>query len=281
MKDVRYIVGVDFSGGRAATRNVWIARLRPTSARAVLEELAPLAKFAGNEATRDEALAALVSLIRSADKTVFGIDFPFGLPIELAAMGSTWKKQLDFICKFAGGAKEFGTWCVAQAKSLGGPMHIRRTTDGETRTPFDCYHYRIVYQTFHGMRDVLCALAKDKSTAILPFQYERFHDARRVVMEACPSSTLKRLRLPHQNYKEPTAKTASRAKRRVRGAILAVLDLLVEMSAKQRETLLSNPGGDALDAVIAAVGTMQSLASVDHAAIQRHLRYSREGFIYA
>ena len=36
-------------------------------------------------------------------------------------------------------------------------MHIRRLTDREAKAPFDCYHYRIIHQTFYGMRDVLAA----------------------------------------------------------------------------------------------------------------------------
>jgi hypothetical protein len=53
------------------------------------------------------------------------------------------------------------------------------------------------------MRDVLGPLLRHRSTAILPFHYRRLAAARRVVVETCPSSTLKRLGLPHQNYKQP------------------------------------------------------------------------------
>ena len=44
---------------------------------------------------------------------------------------------------------------------------------------------------------------------------------------------------------------------------------------------MGNPGGDAIDAVVAAVGTWQAWNSADHSAILRHPRYVREGFIYA
>ena len=37
-------------------------------------------------------------------------------------------------------------------QALGGPLHIRRLTDSEAKTPFDCYHYRIIYQTAHNLK---------------------------------------------------------------------------------------------------------------------------------
>ena len=84
-------------------------------------------------------------------------------------------------------------------------MHVRRTSDDESRTPFDPYHYRIIYQTFFGMRDVLAPLAASRGAAVLPFQYRRLPTARRVLVESCPGSLLKKLGLPHQNYKQPKA----------------------------------------------------------------------------
>src|SRR3712207_9335349 len=82
-------------------------------------------------------------------------------------------------------------------------MHIRRETDHLAKAPFDPYHYRIIYQTFHAMRDVAGPLSRVRETAVLPFQYRRLARAERVVVETCPSSTLKRLGPPHQKYKQP------------------------------------------------------------------------------
>jgi hypothetical protein len=196
-------------------------------------------------------------------------------------MGEDWSEHLRFVSNWKGDAPEFGRWCIGQAKALKREMHIRRTTDTEVKTPFDCYHYRIVYQTFHGMRDVLAPLQGDATVAVLPFQYERLASAKRVVVEACPSSTLKRLALPFRNYKEPAASRISAGKRRTRLAILAGLEQFIAIDPASRKVLLSNPGGDALDAVIAAVGAHQSVTTADHDAIRRHPRYTREGFVYA
>src|SRR5947209_540221 len=64
------------------------------------------------------------------------------------------------------------------------------------------FHYRIIYQTFYGMRDVIGPLRRTRGTAVLPFQYRKLRTAKRVLVESCPSSSLKRLGLPHQNYKQ-------------------------------------------------------------------------------
>ena len=45
--------------------------------------------------------------------------------------------------------------------------------------------------------------------------------------------------------------------------------------------MMRNPGGDAIDAVLAAVGIALRWDHLDHQAIARHPRYPREGFVYA
>jgi hypothetical protein len=160
-------------------------------------------------------------------------------------------------------------------------MHIRRTTDTDAKAPFDGYHYRIIYQTFHGMRDVLAPLARVRDTAILPFHYRKLRHSRRVLLESCPASTLKRWLAPHQNYKQPAGGPLTPLRRRTRATILSALSRHIDIDPGQRRTIMRNGGGDALDAVIAAVGAQESFHSVDHRAIARHPRYPREGYLYA
>lgn len=160
-------------------------------------------------------------------------------------------------------------------------MHIRRATDYDSKAPFDCYHYRIIYQTFYGMRDVVNPLRQTRGTAVLPFQYHKLSRARRVVVECCPSSVLKKLGLPHQNYKQPTGGPLTRKRRLTRRAILEAVEGMVKIGERERRVMMRNPGGDALDAVIAAVGAARAVAGADHAAIARHPRYPREGHLFA
>jgi len=298
----RSIYGVDFSGAKQAGRTIWIARCEPVSAAAQrrvgaanpplfsaglqhrgflrLRELNSLEELCGAP-DRERALPHLVDLIATSDRALWGMDFPFGLPIEVLDDGSAWSDQLQLVRLWNDDAYDLGLSCVERAKLLGGKMHIRRATDSEAKAPFDCYHYRIIYQTFHGMRDVLAPLARRRGTAILPFHYRRLAAARRVILESCPSSTLKRWRAPHQNYKQPAGGPLTKIRRRTRRAILSVLSRHVEMSDAHRRVIMRNGGGDALDAVIAAAGAWEAYRSADHAAIARHPRYRREGYLYS
>ena len=148
------------------------------------------------------------------------------------------------------------------------------------RAPFDPYHYRIIYQTMHGMHSVLRPLRRDRATAVLPFHYARLESADRVLVEACPASTLKRLGLPAQNYKQPAGGPLTRRRRGVRRTIMAGIASLLRIGDRDHRVMMRDPGGDAIDAVLAALGAAQAFAAVDHDAIARHARYPREGHLY-
>ena len=278
------IYGVDFSGAKLAGRNIWVARLEKprdsTQGRATLTHVDALETLAGT-AEREPALRHLVNFIQASQNTLWAIDFPFGLPVEILDPPARWPDLLERVEAWPDGANAFGHWCLARAKSLGLANHVRRTTDVEQRTPFDCYHYRIIYQTFHGIRDVLRPLSTDPATAVLPFQYEKLPAAGRAVIEACPSSTLKRLGLPHQNYKQPAGGPLTRRRLATRKILLAALDERLDIPPPLRRRIARNPGGDAMDAVLAALGAWQAWQTVDHAAIAADARYPREGYIYA
>jgi hypothetical protein len=277
------IYGVDFSGAKLAGRNTWVARLERSARRRrplyKLAELARLERLCGT-GERAVALAHLVSLVRASEGALWALDFPFGLPVEVMAQAARWTDQLEFIHAWGDDGYGAGVECLRRAKALGGPNHIRRLTDIEAKAPFDPYHYRIIYQTFYGMRDVLGPLWRGKHTAILPFQYRRLASARRVLVEACPASTLKRMGLPHQNYKQPEGGPLTWKRRRTRRAILDGLAEHVSISDTHRLVMMRNGGGDALDAVIAALGGVRAWEASDHRYISRHHRYPLEGHLY-
>lgn len=276
---VRTIYGVDFSGAAEAGRNAWVARCERVgrSAKLTLIGLDPLERLAG-ASKRELALAWLVKAIRDSRDALWGIDFPFGLPLELG--WGEWSAQLDAVGAWAGTTNAFGLDCCARAMKAVGKLHTRRDTDRETRTPFDCYHYRIVYQMFHGMRDVLLPLRDDPATCVLPFDVTTLDTAKRVVAESCPGSTLKRLCLPHSRYKQSKPGRVAVRYKRVREVILDGLAPLIDINDQHRRTMLNNPGGDALDAAIAAVGTWDAYRRLDAAAIAGHARYTREGLVF-
>ncbi|MBC7808964.1 MAG: DUF429 domain-containing protein [Akkermansiaceae bacterium] len=257
------IYGVDFSGARFAGKNTWIARLEPPSIYAkneplLLASLSSLETLAGT-AERAPALAHLVDLIRASEGALWAMDFPFGLPVEVMEPGAGWARQFRFLHAYKHDAYAAGLECVRRARMIGDALHIRRATDTENKAPFDSYHYRIIYQTFHGMWDVLRPLRGDRETAILPFHEYRVPSARRVLVEACPASTLKRMGLPFQNYKEPGGGTLAAKRLRPRWDILDGLTPHVAISKAHRKVIMENGGGDALDAIIAGVGAADAM----------------------
>jgi hypothetical protein len=245
----------------------------------VLADLACLEKLCGT-AERAAALGYLVERIAESESALWALDFPFGLPIEVMERGAKWVDQFEFLRAWKEDGHGFGLECIRRTEACAGRKHIRRLTDLESRAPFDPYHYRIIHQTFHGMRGVLGPLCATKHTAILPFQYRRLRWARRVLVEACPASTLKALGLPHQNYKQPEGGPLTPKRRRTRRTILDGLAAHVRFTDSQRRLMMRNGGADALDAVIAAVGAARAWATCDHRSIARHPRYPREGRLF-
>jgi hypothetical protein len=242
------VYGVDFSGAKQAGRNIWLARLDALRAgpkgrgKYRLTELASLEQLCGS-ADRAPALQHLVDLIRSSEQALWAMDFPFSLPVEVMPARSTWPDQLAFLRRANDDAYGVGLECLDRARNLGGPLHIRPLTDTEARTPFDCYHYRIIYQYFYGVRDVLGPLWASRGTAVLPFQYARLSRASRVLVEACPSSTLKRLALRTKTTRQPAGGPADRQALRTRRTIVDGLSRLVPHRRPPPPVLMRNPGG--------------------------------------
>jgi len=271
------VFGVDFSGAAQAGRNTWVAELRPGGHRRwVLADLWNLADAAGT-AERGPALSYLVRRVARSRRALWAFDFPFGFPVEVVPPGATWLDQLAWVEGWTEGAYALGVTCVEKALRQTGRLHIRRRTDADEKAPFDPFHYRVIYQTFHGMRDVLGPLVPHATTAILPFQYDRLRSARRVLVETCTTSVLDALGMPSENYKQPGGGPVRPLQRRVRRTILVGLGGYVAVPPRLRAILLGNPGGDALDALVAAVGAARAWATTDHAAVAGDARYPREG----
>lgn len=274
------IYGVDFSGARRAGHYLWVARCEPDPSVPTLRlvELSRWERQCGT-AERAPCLAGLVRHIIASENALWGIDAPLGLPLELFPAGTTWADQFAFLANW-NDAAQCGRECVRRALELGSRPLIRRATEVEARTPWGCYHYRIVHQMFHGMRDVAKPLCQVPDTAILPFQYDRLPQARRVVVETCPGSLLRTLELPYQNYKQSSGRPLTAKQRRTRNIILDGLADWVRIDDRQRHVIMRDPGGDALDGILAAVGAYRGVRTANHAAIARHARYPHEGYVF-
>lgn len=270
------VFGVDFSGAKLAGVAIWVAQVELSRKRLVA--LDRLGALCGCD-DRAPALAHLVKMILDSRRALWGIDFPFALPIEIADAGAGFREQLRWLSHVSDDAYGFGRRCVERAQKQGREMHIRRDTDRETKTPFDCYHYRIICQTFYGMRQVLLPLHKSPGTVIPPF--DRVKEFDRAVVESCPGSTLKRWGVPHNNYKQPAGGPLEKKRIVNRRIILSKLREFIEIDDRFIRVIQRNPGGDALDAVIAAVGAWQSWEATDFDALWAHPRYRLEGRIFA
>lgn len=276
------VFGVDFSGARMAGRNIWLARVE-LGLRPRLVALDRLEALCGT-AERAPCLAHLVARVLDSDSALWGFDTPFGLPMELFRAGAPWAEHFALLDEYED-PYDCGLECIRRTKrmpksALRTRLHCRRQTDREARAPFDAFHYRMIYQTFFGMRDVVRPLAAAPGTAVLPFQYAKLPRARRAAVESCPACVLKANGLPHQNYKQPKGGPLAAKRRRTRHIILEWLSERVAVGDGFRRAMMRNPGGDALDAVLAAVGAWDGYRGADHAAIRRHPRYPTEGLIF-
>lgn len=275
----RVVYGLDFSGAAAAGRTMWLARAEVRAgAPPVVRELACVGDLAGGDA-RAVVMAWLVREIAASERALWGVDAPFAFPAAVTG-GAPFRTALRDVREWPGDAPSLGRAMRLRALARAEGARVKRATDREARTPFDPWHYRVIRQTYHVMRDVLAPLSRHPGTAILPFQYERLPVASRVVAETCPSSTLKWLRLPYHHYKAPAASLPPGRARANREVILDAVAGWIELGEPWREIALRDPGADALDAVLCAASMWHAWGAAAHDAIAADAAYVREGFVY-
>lgn len=246
----RRILGVDFSGARDAGRKIWVAegRRRSTGAMALVD-VRPACDLAGGGLSPESAIAALARHILKLPDTVAGCDFPFSIPRALIEE-SSWE---DFVAKFPdrfADADAFRNWAFRKA----GMREIRRAADRAAATPFNSYNLRIHRQTWWGISALLNPLIRSRTAVIRPYQ-KMPREPRPIIIEACPACSLKSIGF------YPPYKGRADAQRTARKAVLRrlIADGYLESPSRQTARLLiDNVGGDALDAVVAAIATAQA-----------------------
>jgi hypothetical protein len=204
-------------------------------------------------------LPALRELIRAQPAGVFGCDFPFGLPREIVTEDA-WEDFVDEFPRRYSTAEAFRSACLAAA----GGRELRRRTDREARVPFCVYNLRLYRQTYHGIRDLLAPLVRDGAASVVPMQTA--YPGRALLLEICPASTLKRRGL----YRPYKGRAPARADHRSRivdhfeqtGRLSFASDVL-------RGEIVADPGGDALDSVVAAMTAFE--LTHDQAELERQL----------
>ncbi len=252
------VFGVDFSAAKDAGQKIWIAAGAIADCKLRIECCAPAVEWLG-ETDRDPCLAELRDLLARQNDSACGLDFPFGLPAALTEADS-WEAMLaGFACRYAD-AEAFRDACRRAANG----RELKRATDRKAKTPFSAYNLRLFRQTFHGLRDVLAPLVAENAVAVPPMQCPR----PRVpwLIEICPASTLRcdsrfAGKGLDKGYKGREIKHAEKRQR-----VLSALEetgALVVTERALKEQIVDQPGGDALDSVIAAYATARAVVRPD------------------
>ena len=125
--DSHEIVGVDFSGAKDAGKKIWIAQDVIKGDVLMIIECFQAKDLPGAGRHRERSLIALREFIRKQKDSIFGLDFPFGIPINLVKEKS-WEKfvvsfdgtytspgELPMVCKLAAGGKELKRFTDVEA----------------------------------------------------------------------------------------------------------------------------------------------------------------------
>lgn len=197
------------------------------------------------------SLAEVRREVRRHPGTWWGFDFPFGLPKPMLRAagyrGRSFAEVLGFLSRCASAERFRRSAPALSARAVLGRREIRRRTDREEATPFCVNNLRLYRQTFHGILGLLAPLRAGGGVAVLPWDLP--HPGEIVVLEACPASLLGRLglRLPY--------KGRGHERRAARARILAEVSRRegLRVSRAQRRTILGDPSGDRLDALLCAL----------------------------
>jgi len=216
----RVVHGVDFSGARDAGKKVWIARGIIEEDVLLITECFQAKDLLDSGRDREQSFKALREFISKQKDSIFGLDFPFGIPKSLVKEES-WKQFVSSFEDIYTTPEEFRRLC----KSLSEGKELKRFTDIEAKTPFSPYNLRLYRQTYFGIRDVLGPLIKNNRVCALPMQ-KPLPD-RAWVLEICPASTLKKenLSLPYKGRGE-TKRNKTLCSRCLCGEAKGFLDLL-------------------------------------------------------
>lgn len=241
----RRILGIDFSGATDAGRKIWIAEGRAARDGAFeLHDLRQACELDGGGVAPKIAIAALARHITRAPDTIAGCDFPFTLPRSLIEEPS-W---VDFVQAFPqrfGFPDAFRSWALAKAHG----RELRRDADCAAGTPFNSYNLRIYRQTWWGIARLLHPLVTSGAAIAVPYQSPT-RKPRPVLIEACPACALKAIAL-YRPYKGRA--DALRRQRRTLVAELVARGFLDAPAPALARRLTDDAGGDAIDAVIAAL----------------------------
>jgi hypothetical protein len=267
----RTIYGVDFSGARDAGKKIWVTEGADKNGVLCIKGCLRGHDLPGSATDRTPCLNALRAYILSRPKSAFGLDFPFGLSRDLM----THQSLITFLVAFPNDYEspdQFRARCLASA----GGREKRRETEREAKTPFSPYNLRIYKQTFFGISAVLNPLVRHDLARIVPVQKP---SARKpLLLEICPASTLKRLRLYGSPYKGASL-NHHRARAQILERIVEAYPVCFEPS-EIGTRVAEDTGGDALDSLVAAMAVHQALKNPPELSPEDRQIAGMEGYVY-
>lgn len=245
------IFGVDFSGSKTACSKIWISESVIEDGIFHVLRTYPLKDIVPDKKKdRDSCLQALRSLITSNEDAVFGMDFPFSLPLELLFTDS-WE---SFVSEFAGryaSAEQFRN----EMRTFTHKKELKRLTDTEVKAPFCVYNLRLYRQTYFGIRNVILPLLIENSACMIPMQEPV--EGKPWLMEICPASTLKSAGL-YTPYKGKSAR-----EKEAREYILKEMEEKgITVTSDIKDLIIGNADGDALDSMLAAFAASKAVPEV-------------------
>jgi hypothetical protein len=266
----RQIHGIDFSGAKDAGKKIWIASGIIYGDTLQIENCRPAAEaLPGSRRNRDQCLPALRDFIASQGACAIGLDFPFGLPRDLAKEYGCWE---DFVLSFPDRYPNLDAFRRVCREAAGG-REPKRVTDQESQTPFSPCNLRLYRQTYFGIRDVLHPLVRDQLAYVLPMQSALA--GKPWILEVCPASTLKQEAL-YQPYKG-----RREAHRQAREHILREIEEKgLSIPAELQAEIMADCEGDALDSVIAAFATFRALHNPAGLVPEDNDAYKLEGYVH-
>lgn len=245
------IHGVDFSGAQDAGRRIWISSGLIDGSRLRIMRTRPVCELPGGSPSRGAALAALRSFVQGERGGAFGLDFPFGLP-RAVVPEPTWK---EFVLAFNGrypSAEAFRAGCRGLSE-----QELRRATDYEAHTPWAAWNWRLYRQTYYGIGGVLAPLVREERVRVLPM--EAPDGGLPSLLEICPASTLRRLGLAGLPYKRGSRMEGRAAREGILNGLIEDNGVALEPIPVERAA--QDPGGDALDSILAAVAAYDAVSS--------------------
>jgi hypothetical protein len=225
-------IGVDWSGAKNAHRKIWAARLACRGDQGDVEWVdrpfeQRLSRPFGRDTIR-RIVDDFAGWLNEQEFDVAGLDFCFGLAAEHMK-----KLGLSTAGPASVGAQLLARYSNADVFRLDVGQEKRRATDLESQSPFCPTNLRMYRQTFWGLRALAkCALPTPPWPATGP----------RAVVEVLPKKVLRQLRV--------SSKTTADDRRL---AVQALEDHGVAIEASDREIIVADREGDALDAVLAAM----------------------------